>query len=449
MAEPGLDIGHVEQCLEGLVDACYYLTAEKNRYRFSFTENLNKRFADVRATVSGPAIDDLARAEIQKAIGRVGGVELIPFPKKSIEIPDRPVLTIVALPPETSAGESSTAALITSMTNESGTSSRTFKSALVWVVAQDAASIREEARRVLAWRDIEDDTDSSRLDEIQQRQLRENVKRAERDLREAAWRTYKNVFILADDSSMRLVDLGLVHSSAANCLTELILSRLKQEDIVVEGVAPTRLTRYWPPALPEWSTKAVRDAFYSSPRFPRLLKSEAVKDTISRGLDAHLLAYVGRGTSGRFDPFVYKRSLPAADIEISDDVFLITAERAEAYLAEQSTGSTGTQAPGVGTPGLGGSPSPPVPGGTVDETPVTPGAQVVSGFTWSGEVPHQKWMNFYTKVLSRFSNSGGLKIRVSVDVSPPAGVSTGNIAETRIALRELGTNEELQVKKEQ
>ena len=85
----------------------------------------------------------------------------------------------------------------------------------------------------------------------------------------AAWRTYKNVFILADDNSMRLVDLGLVHSSAANSLTELILSRLKQEDIVVDGVAPTRLTRYWPPALPEWSTKAVRDAFYLRPKFPR------------------------------------------------------------------------------------------------------------------------------------------------------------------------------------
>jgi hypothetical protein len=451
VAEPGLDIGHVEQCLEGLVEACYYLTAEKNRYRFSFTENLNKRFADVRATVSGPAIDDLARAEIQKAIGRVGGIEVIPFPKKSIEIPDRPVLTIVALPPENSAGESSTAALITSMTNESGTSSRTFKSALVWVVSQDAASIREEARRVLAWRDIEADADSSRLDEIQQRQLRENVKRAERDLREAAWRTYKNVFILTDDNSMRLIDLGLVHSSAANSLTELILSRLRQEDIVVDGVAPTRLTRYWPPALPEWSTKAVRDAFYASPRFPRLLKSEAVKDTISRGLDAHLIAYVGKGTGGRYEPFIYKRSLPAADVDISDDVFLITAERAETYLAEQATGDTSAAAPGVAPTGVGGSPSPPpsTPGGIPDDAPTTPGAKVIAGFTWSGEVPHQKWMNFYTKVLSRFSNSGGLRIRVSVDVTPPAGVSTGNLDETKNALRELGATEDLQVKKEQ
>ena len=439
VAEPGLDIGNVEQCLEGLVDACYYLTAEKNRYRFSFTENLNKRFADVRATVSGPAIDDLVRAEIQKAFGRLNGIELIPFPKKSIEVPDRPVLTMVILPPENPVSERSTVGAISSMTNESGTSSRTFKSALIWVVAQDGASIREEARRVLAWRDIEEDSDSGRLDEIQQRQLRENVKRAERDLRESAWRTYKNVFILADDNSMRLIDLGLVHSSAANSLTELILSRLKQEDIVVDGVAPTRLTRYWPPALPEWTTKAVRDAFYASPKFPRLLKAEAVKDTISRGLDAQLMAYVGKGTGGRYEPFIYKRSLPAADIEISEDVFVITAERAEAYLAEQAALQAAAGKSVGADPTAPSNPIPPTaPAGPGSEDIPVSGAKGVSGFTWSGDVPHQKWMNFYTKVLSRFSNSGGLRIRVTLDVTPPGGVSTGNLDETKTALRELG-----------
>jgi hypothetical protein len=54
-------------------------------------------------------------------------------------------------------------------------------------------------------------------------------------------------------------------------------------------------------------------------------------------------------------------------------------------------------------------------------------------------------MNFYTKVLSRFSNSGGLKIRVTVDVRPPAGVSAGSIDETRSALRELGASEEAKI----
>ena len=51
VAEPGLDIGNVETALESLTEACYYLTVERNRYRFSLKENLNKRFADRRATI--------------------------------------------------------------------------------------------------------------------------------------------------------------------------------------------------------------------------------------------------------------------------------------------------------------------------------------------------------------------------------------------------------------
>jgi len=35
VAEPELDIGNVETALESLTDACYYLTTERNQYRFS------------------------------------------------------------------------------------------------------------------------------------------------------------------------------------------------------------------------------------------------------------------------------------------------------------------------------------------------------------------------------------------------------------------------------
>ena len=216
-----------------------------------------------------------------------------------------------------------------------------------------------------------------------------------------------------------------------------MLSRLKQEDIVVDGVAPTRLTRFWPPALPEWSTKAVRDAFYASPRFPRLLKPEAVKDTISRGLDAGLIAYVGKLPDGRYDPFVFNRSLAAADIEISEDTFLIRKEDAETYLK-------GLHAPGS-RPVL--IPSDP-PQGEKINPPETPPDQpkTVSGFAWSGNLPHQKWMNFYTKVLSRFANSGGLTIAVTIDVVPPGGVSASAVEETKSALRELGAEDNLRLK---
>ena len=189
--------------------------------------------------------------------------------------------TLRVLHPDVTAAASSTSKLITQMTSDSGTSARTFKSALLWSVAEDSVALAEEARKLLAWRDIETDSDELKLEDAQRKLLMENVKRAERDLREAVWRSYKNVYLLADDNSLRRIDLGLVHSSAATSLVELILARLKQEDLVVEGVSPNFLSRYRPPAIPEWSTKSVLMRSYASPKFPRLLKAEAVRDTIS------------------------------------------------------------------------------------------------------------------------------------------------------------------------
>ena len=58
VAEPGLDIGNVETALEALTDSCYYLAVERNRYHFSLKENLNKRFADRRATIQPPEVEE-------------------------------------------------------------------------------------------------------------------------------------------------------------------------------------------------------------------------------------------------------------------------------------------------------------------------------------------------------------------------------------------------------
>ena len=64
--------------------------------------------------------------------------------------------------------------------------------------------------------------------------------------------------------------------------------------------------------------------------------------------------------------------------------------------------------------------------------------------TWSGEVVPQKWMNLYTKVLTRFVQSGNLKLKVTIDVTPPDGVTDQQVEETKAALRELGMNDDVQ-----
>lgn len=50
------------------------------------------------------------------------------------------------------------------------------------------------------------------------------------------------------------------------------------------------------------------------------------------------------------------------------------------------------------------------------------------------------WMNFYTKVLSKHAGDKNLKLKVTFEASPSAGISKEKIEETKAALRELGLN---------
>jgi hypothetical protein len=119
-------------------------------------------------------------------------------------------------------------------------------------------------------------------------------------------------------------------------------------------VSPNFLVRNWPPVFKEWNTKSVRDAFFASPQFPRLLNPDSIKETIARGVENGMLGYAGKKADGSYAPFHWNSSLPSQDVEISDDVFLIQRELAEAYKARR----IGTTQDGFAEPAVGG-----VPGG--------------------------------------------------------------------------------------
>jgi hypothetical protein len=499
VAEPELDVGHVDAVLEALGSSCYYLTGERNRYRFSLSPNLNKLLADRRASIQPAKIEERVRAEVREVFAKGSGVDRVYFPEKSNQVPDRPSLTFVVLAPERSMeDERKTLQFVEAVTREYGSSGRTFKSGLVWCVPDSAAALSDEARKLLAWEDIQAEEDQLRLDDAQKRQLNENVRKAQRDLREAVWRTYKHLVLLGKDNALQQKDLGLVHSSAAGDLVSFLLNRLRGDGDVEPAVSPTFLARHWP-AMKEWSTKAVRDAFFASPLFPRLLDGDSVKETIARGVENGVLAYVGKGRSGRYEPFLFGTSLSPDEVEISDEMFLLTAEEAKKHVEpprlttlgvspSQATVEPGKKqtftAKGLDQHGQDIDAGPvawTATGGTVDAegvfqagpdegnflvtatagsirgtasvTVAKPGVvppiikppvkQQPTGLLWEGQVPAQKWMNFYTKVLSKFAGSKGLKLTVRFELDGDAPISPQKIEETKVALRELGLDDRI------
>ena len=119
-------------------------------------------------------------------------------------------------------------------------------------------------------------------------------------------------------------------------------------------------------------------------------------------------------------------------------MYIIQRATAEAYLAGKSAPAATVVTPPP-TEETSESPTPKLGSAPVPVPPAT-------GFTsvsWKGDVPPQKWMNFYTKVLSKFATQSGLKIGLNVEIAPDGGVSNQKVDEIKVALRELGLSDDI------
>src|SRR5207245_2870524 len=164
-----------------------------------------------------------------------------------------------------------------------------------------------------------------------------------------------------------------------------------------------------------------------------------------RGVSNSVLAYVGKTAAGGYDPFVFGVSMSPQEVEISEDVYVITADTAEAY--KQSL-SAPPKPVGSGTlfdmEGDRETITETTNNGDGQKTAQLPISDKIASLHWSGEVPAQKWMNFYTKVLSRFATTKSLRLTVAIEVEPDGGLSKQSIEETKTALRELGLKDDLE-----
>jgi len=336
VGEPDLDIGNVDAVLEDLAPphgACFFLDVRKNNYWFSLKPNLAKVLADRKASVESKRIDERATEVIRQVFAAGSKIDRIYFPTKSSQIPDTPALKLVVVSPEYPIDGDKTIQCVDQLTRVYGSSGRTYKSSLIWAIAENTSQLREDVRKLLAWEDLQSEKDDLKFDDGQKKQLDENVLRMRRDVKETVWRTYRKVALLDKNNKIQPLDLGLIHSSSSESIAKLIIDRLTNEGLLTEDVSPNFLKRNWPPAFVEWSTQNVRDTFFASPLFPRLINPEKIKDCISNGVLHGQFAYGGKPTEGTYDPIFFKASLSPHEIEISQDMYIIPAKNAEEYLA--------------------------------------------------------------------------------------------------------------------
>ena len=330
---PDVNLADVETVLEGLSSTCYYLNWDRNRYRFSLSPNLNQILVTSRGAVKPKAIEERIRKTTEDLFRE--GPKFLDrrfFPDRSNDVPDRPQLTLVVLGLDHQASEAATKTFIEGIVRECGTSGRTYKSGLLFAVPDSGTAVATAARDVLAWEDINGDDDTvGQLEDSQKRALTESLKRAKADLKESVWRAYRHVFLLNKTNAIKDNDLGQINSSMAPTLPDLIVNTLRKDDEITDKVGSSRLIRFWPPAITEWSTKAVRDAFFASPALPRLIDPDSIKQTIADAVSSKLIGYARReGNRTVLERF--GEALSEHEVEISEDIVILKAEDAQKLL---------------------------------------------------------------------------------------------------------------------
>ena len=450
VGDPTFELSNVETALGNLTSSSYYLTVEGTKYHFSVRPNLNKLHADRSASVKPDKIKETVHDEIKSVFGNRSGVKTVFFPTKSMDIPDQAVITFVVLPPEQSMDDQETLErTVQRWTDEYGSGVRRFKNALIWIIPDTATGLEKDARAYLAWKAIQNETSGQPLDSSQQRQLEESLKKSKRDLRESVWRCYKYLMFLNKDRVVKTEDLGLVHSSAADSLLALYIDTLRRTEDIVESVGTAFLIKNWPPALTEWPTKKIKEDFFATPDFPRLLKPDDLIQTLIQGVHAKRFAYVGKNSDGIYEPFYYGESAPSGDIEISDAMYIIKKETAEKYL--ESLKSPNPSEVIMDTEFQ--------KDGKLEDEPESEIAKTVKKATshkmvhrvaWSGELNdvNSSWMKFYRTVLAKFiSSESNIRLEISFDAESAQGFSQQSVDEAIVALHDLGLNDSLDLDK--
>src|SRR6516225_768900 len=493
---PEVNFADVETVLEALTGTCFYLNVDRNRYRFGLRPNLNQMLVSRRGAVKDKDIEERVRQTTSEIFGQgLKELDRRYFPTKSNDVPDKAQLCLVVLGRGQSAHDPQTKALIEGIVREVGASGRIFKSALIFMAAEEDARIADAARTLIAWEDISADDESVRqLEEGQKRSLNQSLGRAKADLREAVWRAYRYVFLLGKDNTVKEIDLGQITSSMAPSICELVINQLVRDDEVSSVVGPNKLLRVWPPASPEWSTKAVRDAFFASPALPRLLDPESIRRTIADGVTAGNFGYASRNAEGRLQLIRFGESLTESEVEISDDVFILRPDDAKKFVEPprldrivlnpssvevrpgehvafkvsglDQYGQTYPiedvkwSAPGcsisnegvlVGSEASGRYLVEAHAGGLkaeasvrvlTDEEPPPP-PPPAGKIKWSGVVPPRKWTTFYTKVIAKLTSSPDLKLQVTIE-APAGEQAASKINELKSSLRDLGLDENVE-----
>jgi hypothetical protein len=461
-ARPEIDFGTIPGVVLQMKERFHFINTEGERFRFSTTPNLNRILLDAKNGVDDEHVRERLGAELRKLLS---AAPLSPYvwPESSGDIADSASNKLVVMPPERTLGMASradTQAAVLDMLNKSGTSTRTRRNTLVFLIADEGevAALKERVRGLLASENVDTNRERHNLSKTQVTQLDIEKKNATKGVRQQILRAYRHAaWGGSNGDPLKTLDMGQPPSTTEQSLTDIVVAFLKDKQKYLEQIAPILLVhpkklQVWPEEEAALSLKALPNYFRQFTHLPILKDDEVLKQSIVEGVSMGTFALC-EGTTAEDAKIVhYKDKIAATGVALEDGHLLIRGALAEEKLAAQKAKEAGGTAIGTGpssgvtvvaqtggTSGMGASAGGMSIGGGAPDTKAGGSTKPVDGgkdkkvrrVTLDIEVPFTDFHTFTTGIINALGrNADSIKIVVKVEATADNGFNPTVIEDT-------------------
>ncbi len=461
-ARPEIDFGTIPGVILQMKERFHFINTEGERFRFSTTPNLNRILLDAKNGVDDQQVRERLEAEIRKLLSQA---PLSPYiwPEGPGDIADSASNKLVVMPPErtfTATNQGDTQQAVLDILTKSGTTHRTRRNTLVFLVADEAeiSMLKEGIRGLLAAESVDTNRERHNLSKTQVAQLQAEKGTAAKGVRQQILRAYRHAaWGGSNGEPLKALDMGQPPASTDQNLTDLVVAFLKEKQKYLEQIAsillvhPTKF-KVWPDEEPVLSLKALPGYFRNFTHLPILRDDDVLKQSIVDGVRAGHFALCEGTCADDAKVMHFKAALSPEGVMLEEGYLLVRPDLAEQKLEAEKTKAAGgtsvgtvtpTPTPGIGQPTPGSTNTTVVPGtGTppVGGTTVTPPGGTETTTSKGGkpgrvrldvDVPFTDFHTFYTGIINALGrNADDIKIRVQIEASADSGFSQTLIEDT-------------------
>ncbi|MFQ5537797.1 MAG: ATP-binding protein [Gemmatimonadota bacterium] len=313
----------------------WYLNSRDDRYYFSSVPNLNRMVLDRKGAVSTDAIRTELERRIKKELGNRFRCFL--WPDSSAAIPDNTDLKLAVIDPASGLSHQD----LEGWLERRGEGFRSYKNTVFFAYPEDTGygRIREDVRTILALKDIEEEIQRGDRPGLEEKagEVKRRIRDVEERIPQRVREMYRTVMVPSSGGKLERVDLGQPTVGGENLDTWYLreLTEPPHQKILSSPPSATMLRAKFVSQASAVALSTVREQFRKDPGLPLPQDDQLIQEAV--------VAAVANGDLGiaresadeiRPDTVRFDEPVAASTVELDEDTFLLSADRARELKAK-------------------------------------------------------------------------------------------------------------------